>query len=150
MSAIKAIERFPYEGKAYNIIVVSFDKNATRKTLFEGMVHPDYPIFKQGGTSCKVSELKPNDEIWNYDNTQWRVEALTEYNVNEDFYQITFEDGRILKCSTAHKFIVTSPKKCSASVLEIGDVVADINVGMFMQKFRSFAKKAKGKTNGKV
>jgi hypothetical protein len=135
MGTIKSIERFPYEGKAYNLVVTSFgDLSGPKQTLYQGVVHPDYPMYKNTGMVCKISELQLHDVVVERDKTFWRVEMINEYLVNEDFQQITLSDGRVLKCSLAHKLRVISPKKCPASMLEAGDELADVDINCMTKK----------------
>jgi len=111
--------------------------------LYQGVVHPEYPVYKNTGTVCKMSEVQLHDVIVERDNTFWRIEMINEYAVNEDFQKITFDDGRMLKCSLVHKLMVTSPKKCPASMLEVGDELADVDING-MTKKRVVKKTLKG------
>lgn len=130
MGIVKALTKFAYKGKAYNVLVSSVNESvAWKRNLFDGMVAPDYPVYNNGGFVQPVSELAAGTIVLDRHNVLWKVESLLEYDVDEDFQQVEFTDGRVVKCSLKHKFPVISPKKVCASDLAAGDSVADTSIG---------------------
>lgn len=129
MGTVKGFSVFRHKGKAFNILVKDTNDYNIMKNFFDGIVHPDYPVYNNDSGVVKISDVSRMDIVIDRDNSTWIVEDLLEYEVDEDFYDIELTDGRHLKCSQKHRILITSPKKIVASEIRFGDIIADVSIG---------------------
>lgn len=140
MATVKNVIKFRYTGKAYNVLSSGAENGnvGTTQNLFDGLVHPDYHVYINDGTVRKVSELEPDLYLLDRESKLWKVEKLLEYQVDEDFLEFEFTDGRRLKCSQNHKLLVTSPRKILANDLGSGDIISDVSIGAVGKRVKQF------------
>lgn len=138
MATIKSINTIPYSGQAYNLLVsLAGVKDSKQITLFNGYVHPDYPVYNNDGVVKPISQVEIKDIILDRDSNHWKVESIIQTEVDEDFYLIEFSDGRKLKCSLKHKLKIISPKNISVSLLSINDEIQDVSLDSIGKTIRS-------------
>jgi hypothetical protein len=138
MAKVSTIETYLYTGKAYNILVSSYETKPKKKSFFDGYVVPNYKVVHHDGYPIDVKDVKNGDILIDRDNSFWKVESLLEYTVeNEVFCKITLNDGRILDGNKQCKLLVTSPKNIQFSDLSSGDTIADVELSNLQKKLRN-------------
>lgn len=100
-----------------NIAKVLWDiANASASYSFNKCLAPDTLVENRQGEYKHLFEVQKGDYVKSYDiekNTDHYVEVLEKMENEVELYEITLEDGRTIKASLDHKFLVKGNKMVS-------------------------------------
>jgi len=90
-----------------------------------GCVDDSQTVKMADGSLKNITEIEVGDQVATISGPK-NVSALFEYDV-KDYHELTFEDGKIVKCTPNHKFLLTSGEWKRADELVDGDDIAKLS-----------------------
>jgi len=90
-----------------------------------GCVDDSQTVKMADGSLKNITEIEVGDQVATISGPK-NVSALFEYDV-KDYHELTFEDGKIVKCTPNHKFLLTSGEWKRADELVDGDNIAELS-----------------------
>lgn len=90
-----------------------------------GCVDDSQTVKMADGSLKNITEIEVGDQVATIAGPK-NVSALFEYDV-KDYHELTFEDGKIVKCTPNHKFLLTSGEWKRADELVDGDNIAELS-----------------------
>jgi intein/homing endonuclease len=77
-----------------------------------------------------ISGVKPGDKVMTRDGSQGSVLDVFKYEVDEELIEIETDDGRIVRCTKDHRWLVRRPtgemEMVEAKNLQDGDELVDV------------------------
>ena len=90
-----------------------------------GCVDDSQTVKMADGSLKNITEIEVGDQVATISGPK-NVSALFEYDV-ESYHELTFEDGKTVKCTPNHKFLLTSGEWKRADELVDGDDIAKLS-----------------------
>jgi len=94
-----------------------------------GCFHPSTRVTMQGGIPRFIGAIMVGDIVIADDGSEREVEAVHEYDVDEELLEVEVEDGRTVKCTSDHEWKVIRGDKeewVKAMDLREGDEIVEV------------------------
>jgi hypothetical protein len=95
-----------------------------------GCFHPATRVVMGNGLPKFISGVKPGDKVMTRDGSQGSVLDVFKYEVDEELIEIETDDGRIVRCTKDHRWLVRRPtgemEMVEAKNLQDGDELVDV------------------------
>lgn len=115
---------------SYMLIVADYINWANNNEIVcgpaRGCFVPDSMVKLADNSMKPIQEVTIGDEVISHDGTTNVVLHTLSYDVSEDIIELEFEDGRIISCTTDHKFFTSNRGWVKAIDLNEEDDVVEV------------------------
>ena len=91
-----------------------------------GCFVPDSMVKMSNGSKKRIQEVVIGEEVISHDGTMNMVSNILSYDVSEDIIELEFADGRVVSCTTDHKFFTSNRGWVKAIDLNEEDDIVEV------------------------
>jgi hypothetical protein len=114
----------------YFLIVWDFIKQARDQGVLvgpgRGCFLPDTRVKLSDGNYCPISHISVGDSVIDAYGKPQKVYDTLEYDVEEEIVELEFANGKVIRCTSDHKFLTNNKGWVQAGELEDSDDIVEV------------------------